>query len=80
VTSISAGIFQNLGIAAVPAIALLNTVPYDYINKQYGLVTAAWDSPALWVVAVSLGFFGHGIGEVGGRCNRRGGLETLPWP
>jgi len=52
VTSISAGIFQNLGIAAVPAIALLNTVPYDYINKEYGLVTAAWDSPALWVVAL----------------------------
>jgi hypothetical protein len=52
VTSISAGIFQNLGIAAIPAMALLNTVPYDYINKHYALIRVPMDSAVQWIVAV----------------------------
>ena len=54
VTSISAGIFQVVGQAALPFFAVLNGVPYDYIHRHYALWSLPLDNAVQWVAALIL--------------------------
>ncbi len=54
ISSISAGIFQTVGQAALPIISVLNGAPYAYIHKHFGLLSLPLDNTLQWIAALLL--------------------------